>query len=88
MLTISFLIIIAMTDSTYFNASRNQLNRSVNQHNQQGQQDQNSNKETLGEKTRRWKNKFMNFLYERKGYKRVNTTEDTSTKMSNMLFHR
>ena len=77
----SFLIIIAMTDSTYFNASRNQLNRSVNQHNQQGQQDQNSNKETLGEKTRRWTNKSMNYLYERKGYKRVNTTENTSIKM-------
>lgn len=77
-----------MTDPTYFNTSRNQLNRPVNQQNQQDQQYSNSDKETLGEKTRRWKNKFMNFLYERKGYKRVNTTEDTSTKMSNMLFHR
>ena len=77
-----------MTDPTYFNTSRNQLNRPVNQQNQQDQQYSNSDKETLGEKTRRWKNKFMNFLYERKGYKRVNTTEDTSIKMSNMLFHR
>lgn len=77
-----------MTDPTYFNTSRNQLNRPVNQQNQQDQQYSNSDKETLGEKTRRWKNKFMNFLYERKGYKRVNTTEDTSTEISNMLFHR
>lgn len=77
-----------MTDPTYFNTSRNQLNCPVNQQNQQDQQYSNSDKETLGEKTRRWKNKFMNFLYERKGYKRVNTTEDTSTEMSNMLFHR
>ena len=77
-----------MTDPTYFNTSRNQLNHPVNQQNQQDQQYSNSDKETLGEKTRRWKNKFMDYLYERKGYKRVNTTEDTSTKISNMLFHR
>ena len=70
-----------MTDPTYFNTSRNQLNRPVNQQNQQDQQYSNSDKETLGEKTRRWKNKFMNYLYERKGYKRVNTTENTSIKM-------
>ena len=70
-----------MTDPTYFNTSRNQLNSPVNQQNQQDQQYSNSDKETLGEKTRRWKNKFMNYLYERKGYKRVNTTENTSIKM-------
>lgn len=66
-----------MTDPTYFSTSQYQINRNGSRH-QQPQHNQESTKETFGEKSRRWKNKFMNFIYERKGYKRVNTTEDTS----------
>ena len=78
------LLMTAMTDPAYYNNSQYHMNQ--NAYRQQPQQSQKPAKETFGEKSRRWKNKFMNFLYERKGYKRVSTAEgpNNDTEMSEM----
>lgn len=43
---------------------------------QQNQSNEPSMKKVIVEKSKKLKNKFLNFFYERKGYKRVNMNED------------
>lgn len=60
-----------MNDRTYYTSPSRDGYYAAQQYRSSGP----SVKEVIVEKSKKLKNKFMNFLYERKGYKRVNMNE-------------
>lgn len=64
---------LAIHDTPYYSAPQRTIQR---QPSYQSQPQESSVAKAISEKSKKWKNKFLNFFYERKGYKRVSVNDD------------
>lgn len=63
-----------MNDTPYYSVSQRSIQR---QPSYESHPQESSVVQAISEKSKKWKNKFMNFFYERKGYKRVSVNDDS-----------